>query len=108
MASFKSKIHTCLSQTIKIKRAKGEHYKAKLMECGLTNILDSPVTNLTSLESIKGVGPMTLRKCKTYIKTGTTPEIEDYKTNPLFTFLKIPRTLQALCQCRFAPRPGPK
>ena len=89
MASFKSKIHTCLSQTIKIKRAKGEHYKAKLMERGLTNILDSPVTNITSLESINGVGPMTLRKCKTYIKTGTTPEIEDYKTNPLFTFLKI-------------------
>ncbi len=89
MASFKSKIHNCISKTIEIKRAKGEHYKAKLMERALTNILDSPVTSLTSLESIRGVGPMTLRKCKTYIKTGTTPEIEDYNTNPLFMFLKI-------------------
>ena len=60
MSSFKAKIHTCLSQTIAIKRAKGEHYKAKLMERGLTNILDSPITNLTTLESVKGVGPMTL------------------------------------------------
>ena len=89
MATFKSKIQTCLSQTIVIKRAKGENYKAKLMERALSNILDTPITNLTSLESVKGVGPMTLRKCKTYINIGTTPEIEDYKTNPLFTFLKI-------------------
>jgi len=89
MASFKNHIHKCLSTTITIKKAKGEFYKAKLMERALTNILAAPVNNLTSLESIKGVGPMTLRKCKTYIKTGTTPEIEDYKTNPLFVFLKI-------------------
>lgn len=89
MASFKNKIHICLSTTIAIKKAKGEFYKAKLMERALTNIIASPITNLTSLESIKGVGPMTKRKCKTYIKTGTTPEIEDYKTNPLFVFLKI-------------------
>ena len=89
MASFKNQIHKCLSTTIAIKKAKGEFYKAKLMERALTNILAAPVHNITSLESVKGVGPMTLRKCKTYIKSGTTPEIEDYKTNPLFVFLKI-------------------
>ncbi len=89
MPSFKTQIVDFVSQLIKIKQAKGEFYKAKLLEKAQSNLLNTQFKNFTEMESIKGVGPMTLRKCKEFMKKGTTSEIEDYKTNPLYVFLKI-------------------
>ena len=89
MPNMKPKIIECLSKTIEVKQAKGEHYKAKILERALTAIVDTPFSSIAEMESIKGVGQMTIRKCKEYIKTGTTREIESYKVDPLYVFLKV-------------------
>ena len=89
MPSIKQKLIPFLEQIIKIKNAKGDHYKAKLIDKALSIIATLKFTSINSLEGIKGIGPMTIRKCQEFLKTGTTKELEDYKTNPLFKFLKI-------------------
>ena len=89
MPSIKQKITQFLQLLIKIKNEKGEHFKSRNIEKSLGIILDLEFKNITDLEGIKGIGPMTIRKCKDFIKNGTTRELEDYKTNPLFQFLKI-------------------
>lgn len=89
MPSIKPQIIQCLTKTIEVKQAKGEHYKVKILEKGLAAIVDTPFSSISEMESIKGVGQMTIRKCKEYIKTGTTREIESYKVDPLYVFLKV-------------------
>ena len=68
MPSIKQKLIPFLEQIIKIKNAKGEHYKAKLIDKALSIIATLKFNSMSSLEGIKGIGPMTIRKCQDFLK----------------------------------------
>jgi DNA ligase (NAD+) len=89
MVKLKTSVISFLTKLIKIKQAKTEFYKAKILEKAQSILVETPFTRVSELESIKGIGPSTLRKIKEFVKNGTTHEIQDYETNPLYQFLKI-------------------
>lgn len=89
MTNLKPKVIDFLSQLIQIKQSKGEHFKVKILEKAQSILCNIQFTSVKEIESLKGIGPSTFKKIKTFVKTNTTKELEDYKKNPLYQFLKI-------------------
>ena len=86
---FKQQILEFLALTIKIKQEKGEYVKGKYLEKSQAFLALKSFDTLDDIEKMKEITPMTIRKCKEFVEKGTTLEIEDYKTNPLFKFLNV-------------------
>ena len=63
------KVIDFLSQLIQIKQSKGEHFKVKILEKAQSILCNVPFTSLKEIESLKGIGPSTFKKIKTFVKT---------------------------------------
>ena len=80
-----------LSELEELMKKKGEHFRARAYTKAKEAIIliKQPITEVSQLKGVKGIGNSILTKLQEFVDTGTLSVLEKAKNNPVFIFTDV-------------------